>query len=160
MCIDHWYWVETHCSAVWGCVHTIPDSFSCWYEKLSAIVWTATEQNWSKSFTHIEHRRRGWPWGFGELNPSPHSWIFTSVRQWVQSSLLLIHFRYGPNTCSYCTTLWHRTYPICDSPLSRSARRCFAPSQKCHQNHRSVRTEALSGMILVATQKLFAIMWT
>ena len=33
-----------------------------------------------KSFTHIEtSRRRGWPGGFGALNSSPHSRIFTSV---------------------------------------------------------------------------------
>ena len=60
-----------------------------------------------------------------------------------QFSLLLIHFRYGPNTCSHCTKVWHRTYPIC-APLSRSARRSFAPLQKTHRNHRSyVWTEAL-----------------
>ena len=33
-----------------------------------------------KSFTHIEtSRRRGWPRGFGALNSSPHSRIFTFV---------------------------------------------------------------------------------
>ena len=40
-----------------------------------------------------------------------------------QSSLLLIHFCYGPNICSQCTKVWHKPYPICDAPLSRSARR-------------------------------------
>ena len=47
-----------------------------------------------------------------------------------QSSLLLIHFRYGPNTCSYYTEVWHRTYPIWDAWLSRSARGNFTPLQK------------------------------
>ena len=28
-----------------------------------------------------------------------------------QSSLLLIHFLYDPNSCSYCTKVWHRTCP-------------------------------------------------
>ena len=47
-----------------------------------------------------------------------------------QSSLLPIYFRDGPNSCSHCTklSLWHKNYPICDAPLSRSARRSFAQS--------------------------------
>jgi len=32
-----------------------------------------------------------------------------------QSSLLLIYFRDGPNTCSHCTKVWHKTYPIFDA---------------------------------------------
>ena len=40
--------------------------------------------------------------------------------------LLLARFRYGPNTCSHCTKVWHRTYPICDAPPS--ARHSFALS--------------------------------
>ena len=37
---------------------------------------------WRKSFTHIEtSRRRGWPRGFGALNSSPHSRIFTFVSE-------------------------------------------------------------------------------
>ena len=46
-----------------------------------------------------------------------------------QSSLLLIHFRYGLNTRSYHTKEWHRTYPICDFPLSWWVRRSFATLQ-------------------------------
>ena len=42
-----------------------------------------------------------------------------------QSSLPLIHFRHGPNTCSHCTKVRHRTYPICDATLSRSVRHSF-----------------------------------
>ena len=78
-----------------------------------------------------------------------------------QSSLLLIHFRYGLNTCSYCTKEWHRTYPICDSPLSWSVRRSFATSQKsrCH-NRSCVWKDALSDVIFVAVQKLSAVVWT
>ena len=46
------------------------------------------------------------------------------------------------------------TYPICDSPLSRSARRSLAPLQKSRWNHRSfVWTEALSSMVFVAPRK-------
>ena len=40
-----------------------------------------------------------------------------------QSSFLLIHFRYGPNTRSLQTKVYHRkVYPICDAPLSGSVR--------------------------------------
>ena len=46
-----------------------------------------------------------------------------------QSSVLPIYFRDGPNRCSRCTKVWHKTYPLCDAPLSRLARRSFAPPQ-------------------------------
>ena len=69
------------------------------------------------------------------------------------SSLLLIHFRYGPNT--YLFTL-HQSVAqnpsvmrvtVDDSPFSRWAWRSFASLQKSRRNHRScVWTEALSGM--------------
>ena len=40
-----------------------------------------------------------------------------------QASLLPINISCGPNTCSHCIKVWHRTYPICDAPLSRATRR-------------------------------------
>ena len=55
-----------------------------------------------------------------------------------QLSLLLIYFRYGLNTRSYCTKEWHRTYPICDYPLSWSVRRSFATLQKSRCYNRSL----------------------
>ena len=76
--------------------------------------------------------------GFAKLNPSPHSWIFTSISvDDFQSSLLFIHFHHGPaNTHSHCTKVWHRSY--CDAPLSR-----LCSIQKSCQNHHSyVWTEA------------------
>ena len=95
-----------------------------------------------------------WPRGFGALNAIPRSWIFTSVL--VGPTYLL-----PPNRCSYCSKVWHRTCPICDAPLSRSARRSFAPSQKSPRHNRScVWTEAPSGMIFVAAQKLSGAAWT
>ena len=45
----------------------------------SGIVWTATAQNWNKSFTHIEVHAGAVGREAGEQNPSPQSWIFTSV---------------------------------------------------------------------------------
>ena len=32
--------------------------------------------------------------------------------QWISVLAPNVHFRYGPNTCSVCAKLWHRTYPI------------------------------------------------
>ena len=37
--------------------------------------------------------------------------IYFRLRRF-QSSLLLIHFRYGSVICSHCTIVWHRTYTI------------------------------------------------
>ena len=97
---------------------------------------------------HICDGAPRWPRGFGKLNPNPHSLIFTSVSfSRFQSSLAVIQFRYAPNTC------WHRTYPICDVPLSRSARRCLNWLKKwglnpwpfIHYVH-YVSTESLSGI--------------
>ena len=39
-----------------------------------------------------------------------------------QPSLLLIYFREGSNRYSHSIKVWHKTSPICDAPLSRSAR--------------------------------------
>ena len=53
------------------------------------------------------------------------------------------------------------TYPICGSPLKRSARSRFAPLQKSRWNHRFYMwTEALSSMVFVHAQKLSGIAWT
>ena len=66
--------------------------------------------------------RSGWPRGFGELNPSPHSppeYLLPS--QWVPVLFPTYSF------CGHClqyTQVWHRAYPaIWDAPLSRSTRR-------------------------------------
>ena len=69
--------------------------------------------------THRTSCRSGWSgwFTFGELNPSPHFWIFRFRLCGFQSSLLLIHFRCGPNTCSHRNKVWHRTYPLCDAPI-------------------------------------------
>ena len=64
-------------------------------------------------------------------------------------------------TCLHCTKVWHKTHPICDAPLSRSAWCSFAPLQKSGQSYRCyVLTEALSRMIFVPAQKLSGILRT
>ena len=62
--------------------------------------------DWQVVHTHRTSCRGCWPRGFGALNFSPHYWIFTSVPKRFQSSL--IHFSYGPNTCSSGTKVWRR----------------------------------------------------
>ena len=61
--------------------HCTLDCFRADTKSLSSVVWTATAQNWNKSIRHIEQRARvvGQLKGLGELNLSPHFWIFTSV---------------------------------------------------------------------------------
>ena len=69
-----------------------------------------------------------------------------------QSSLVLIYFCNGPNSCSHCTTVWPKTGPLC-----HAARRSLAPPQKSRRHNRSfVWTEALSGMIFLRALKLSA----
>ena len=89
-----------------GYVHTIADSLSFQQEKPQNL-----SQNWYKSSTHIEHcagavAREGLlVLEIPILTPE----YLTSA---AVVSVLLIHFYFGPNTCSYCTKVWYRTYPI------------------------------------------------
>ena len=68
------------------------------------------------------------------------------------------YFRDGPHRLH---KVWHKTYPVCDAPLSISGQRSFAPSQKsrCH-NPSCEWTDALSSMIFVVAQNLSGIAWT
>ena len=65
--------------------------------------------------THRTSCGGGWPRGFGELNSSPHSRIFAPVS--VGSS----PHSYLFTSVTGRTKVWHKTYLICDAPLSRSA---------------------------------------
>ena len=91
--------------------------------------------NNSTELEQVVHTHRisclsSWPIGFGPLNPNPPS-EYLPPSQRFHSLLLLIHFRYGPNTCSNYTKVWHTTYPICGPPLSRPERRSFSLLQRC-----------------------------
>ena len=58
-------------------------------------------------------------------------------------------------------TVYCEHYPICDSPVYRSAQRRFAQSEKSRRNHRSyVWTESLSSMVFLPAEKLCVISWT
>ena len=62
-----------------------------------------------------------WRW----LTRSTHSPTLSSIDKTSHSSqnlkLSIIHFRYGPKTCSHCTKVWHRICPTSEAPLWRSA---------------------------------------
>ena len=106
---------------------SIEDMFTL-HRKLSAIVRTATTRGCT-SRSHISNNvparlaERVWCTKFQSslLN------IYFRLSCF-QSSLLLIYFRDVPNRCSHCDKVGHKTCPMCDTPLLRSARRSFAPS--------------------------------
>ena len=102
--------------------------------------------------THRTSRRGGWPRGFGELNPSPHSWIFTSISGDSSSRFYLFTsatVRIAVHSTPKCGTepIRYVTLHFLDG---RGAARCsFTPLQKFRQNHRShVWTEAVSNPVL------------
>ena len=125
--------------------------------------WVLCEQQGPKAaqvfHTHRTSCRGGWPRGFGELNSSPHSWIFAPVS--VGSSRHSYLFTSVTGRIGvHCTKVWHKTYPICDAALSRSA----GPAQlrpvteiALPRNRSCVWTEDLSGMILAVAQNLSGI---
>ena len=106
---------------LFGYVKTIPVSFSWRHEELSGIGAVQeqivhTHQTSCCSWFQLAVDREGLVNQFPTLTSE-----YSTVSQWIPF-LLLSHFRYGASTCSYCTKVWHRTYPICDAPLSLSAR--------------------------------------
>ena len=108
----------------------IPESFP-FQNMLSVIVWMVAAQNWNKLSCHtyptlhlIAPERlavRVW------CTKSQSSLLNIYFRlSGFQSSLLLIHFCYGPNTCVHYTQEWYRISSICDSsPLQTPVRRSF-----------------------------------
>ena len=104
--------------------------------------------------------RCGWPWGFGALNSSPHSWIFTSVS--VGSSPRSFLFTSATDRTGVHTAPKYSTKAIRYVTLHRHVARHlrsvtaeFAPPQCI--NRFWMWTEALSSMIFVAGWKLSAI---
>ena len=90
---------------------------SCRHEKLSSIVWTATVQNWtSRSHTSNIVQERLTKRVLWTKSQSYLLNIYFRLNR-VQSWLLSINVRYGPNACSHCTEAWHQNYPLCDAPL-------------------------------------------
>ena len=107
-----------------GYVHTIPDRFS--YRQERHLV----------QYEQQQHRTgtRGWPRGFGELNPSPHSRTFAFV---------LVGF--SPRSYLFTSvtvrvpahTVWHSSYTMRDAPLLGSVRGNFAPLKNSRRHHRT-----------------------
>ena len=84
--------------------HLIPEGFSCrletrnWYTVNSSS--TELEQ---VVYKHQTSCRSGWQRGFGELNPSPYSWIFSSISV-------------GPSPLSYLFTSATARIPVHTTP--------------------------------------------
>ena len=97
-----------------GYVPTIPDGLSCRHKTLSSVVRTTTAYDMTGA-SHVHFHILNIVPGqlmreFWGLNPSPHSWIFTSFSVGFSPLSYIIHLCYGPNTCSCCTKVWHRTW--------------------------------------------------
>jgi len=105
--------------------------------------------------THRTPCWRGWPWGFDALNSSSHSWIFTSVS--LGSSPRSYFFTSATGRIGVHSAPKYGTKPIRNMTLHFQDRRKAAS----HRHDRScVWTEAISGMIFAAAQKLSGIAWT
>ena len=76
--------------------------------------------------THWTSCRRGWPRGFGEINPNPRSW----TNSWTSTS-----FSVDSSPRSYHSLSLRSER--CQHSTSNSARRSFASLQNSRQNHRS-----------------------
>ena len=79
-------------------VHTLVDSCSCWHDKLSGISINSNGTELEQVVhTHRTSCRSSCPKGFGELNPSQQSWIFTSLSVDSNPYSYLFTFATGPN---------------------------------------------------------------
>ena len=89
---DSFEFIHTWLPQAWGYVHTI--SCPVWYEQQRYRLEVV--------HTHQTSCRSGWPRRFGELNPSPHSSIFTSVsvdsspRSYLLTSMVQIQVQTAP----------------------------------------------------------------
>ena len=100
----------------------------------------------------------GWPRGFCERNPSPPSWIVTSVS--VESSpryylLTSATVRVPVHTAPKCGT---KTIGYVKFHYKHRHMRSFDQLKKSRRNHRSyVWTDPLSGTVFAPAQKLYGI---
>ena len=105
-------------------VHYIANSFSYQHETSYSVQYEQ-QRPWAAQVVHT-HRKSywsGWPRGSGELNTETKC-IFTSAsvgssRRSYSFTSASVRIRAVPQV--------GESYPICDDPLSRSARYSFAP---------------------------------
>ena len=124
----------------------------------SYLAWREQQQPRAAQVVHTHQTlsQHGWLRGFGTLNYSPCSWIFTFVS--VVSSPLSYLFS---STTSRILVSVHITPLYGTKPILKSAQHSFTLSQKSRHHKRScVWTQALSGIIFVLEQKLSAIVST
>ena len=93
---DSFEFIHTWLPQAWGYVHTI--TCPVWYEQQLDRLEVV--------HAHRTSCRSGWPRGFGELNPRPHSSIFTSVsvdsspRSHLFTSMVQIQVQTAPKCCT------------------------------------------------------------
>lgn len=149
-----WYSVMQDINSIYhdlGYVHTIADSLSFRQEKPQNL-----SQNWYKSSTHIEHcagavAREDLVL---EIHPNPHTWIFDFRGSGFSPFCLLIHFYFGPNTCSYCTKVWYRTYPIYVMLHSRDL---HGATSVCYRNRAEVTRSPSYAMLFSCRRKKYPV---
>ena len=84
--------------------HHIPESFSCRLEmRIRYTINSNSTELEQVVYKHQTSCRSGWPRGFGELNPSPYSWIFSSISV-------------GPSPPSYLFTSATARIPVHTAP--------------------------------------------
>ena len=119
-------------------------SYPAWYE-----------QQWPGNIMLEQLAERIWYTKFQSSlrNIFFHLWGF-------QSLLPLIHFPYpyGSNTCSQCTKMWHRMYPIYD--ITHSKLVCGGVARHSFPLLRKSGIEALSGRVFVLLQELSSTLGT
>ena len=86
------------------CSHHIPEGFS---SRLEMRIWYTVNSNSTELeqvvYKHQKSCRSSWPRGIGELNPSPYSWIFSSISV-------------GPSPLSYVFTSATSRIPVHTAP--------------------------------------------
>ena len=93
---DCFEFIHTWLPQAWGYVHTI--TCPVWYEQQLDRLEVV--------HAHRTSCRSGWPRGFGELNPRPHSSIFTSVsvdsspHSHLFTSMVQIRVQTAPKCCT------------------------------------------------------------
>ena len=133
-----------------GYVHTLADSLSFRQEKPQNL-----SQNWYKSSTHIEHcagavAREGLVLEIPIL--TPEYLIFRGSG--FSPFCLLIHFYFGPNTCSYYTKVWYRTYPIYATLHSRDL---HSTASVCFRNRSDVTRSPSYPMLFSCRRKKYPV---
>ena len=146
---DSFKFIRTWLPQAWGYVHTI--SCLVWYEQqLDRLEVVHAHRT-----NHRTSCRAGWPRGFGELNPRPHSSMFT-MSQWIPVltptySPLWYKYKFKLHQCvaQNLSDMWLSTLEIGAAQLRPDTE--IVPKSPFLCLNRS----PISGMVFVHAQELF-----